>query len=348
MCRKRQAGFTLVEMLVVIAIIGILVGMLLPAVQKAREAGRRAACVNKLKQLALATNHFESSKNRYPGYQDVNSVGKPTSWAVQLLSELDRADLVERWDSKGMALGDKTTLPQLEVMICNSMTTTEEGRPITTYVANAGYCPQPSDGDGNLPSYEAAQTSANGIFHDRISYSNKKVGATEVRDGTSNTLLFSENLAASTWCAVGPPNPQNGPLPFFSNPNSPPWSFFSHNRFGATFVWCYASEESAPIDAPRPPLSGPPEQPPKSVMKINGELLTTALGGIEGPSKAETARPSSYHPDGVNAAFADGRVIFLSNDLEYHVYQQLMTPHGTKSFMPARISYVLDDEDYGN
>ncbi|MFO7907096.1 MAG: DUF1559 domain-containing protein [Planctomycetota bacterium] len=340
MYRKRQAGFTLVEMLVVIAIIGILVGMLLPAVQMAREAARRAACVNKLSQLALATVNFESSKNRYPGYQEVNSVGKPTSWAVQLLPNLERADLMERWDSDQVSLGHHTTIPPLEVMVCNSMTTTEEGRPITTYVANAGFFPRQNE-DENPPSYEAAQTGANGIFHDRITWPKKRVGASEVRDGTSNTLLFSENLSASTWCAVGAPG--GGALPNFPDLSDNVSSLFSHNRFGATFVWLYAARGLVDSD---PPLGEPGEVLPQ--MKINGELMDSPVGGLDGPPEPELARPSAYHPDGVNAAFADGRVQFLSNDLAYHVYQQLMTPHGTKSFMPARISYVLNDDDYGN
>ena len=98
---KRRA-FTLVELLVVIAIIGILVALLLPAVQSAREAARQTSCKNNLRQVGLAMLNYESSQRRLPpGYKFVPSTtgnANGFSWASWLLPYLEEGNLHDQLD----------------------------------------------------------------------------------------------------------------------------------------------------------------------------------------------------------------------------------------------------------
>lgn len=96
---RSQGGFTLIELLVTISIIGVLVGLLLPAVQAARESGRRATCQNNLKQIGLAFEQFHLHMKRYPsGTLQSKPDGDPTGvagfgWAPQLLPFLQQEAL---------------------------------------------------------------------------------------------------------------------------------------------------------------------------------------------------------------------------------------------------------------
>ena len=104
--KNARRAFTLVELLVVISIIGMLVALLLPAVQQAREAGRSNTCRNNLRNCTLAVLNFEAAKRQYPGWRQPMAVTLPgdnvatpipVSWVVVVLPYLERNDLYRLW-----------------------------------------------------------------------------------------------------------------------------------------------------------------------------------------------------------------------------------------------------------
>src|SRR6188768_1368676 len=113
--KRERTAFTLVELLVVIAIIGILVALLLPAIQSAREAARRTRCLNNLKQMGLAILNYESSKKCYPRGRwnlDPNDTSKHTvpdrtfaksndaCWTVVVLPYAEEQTIASQYDLK--------------------------------------------------------------------------------------------------------------------------------------------------------------------------------------------------------------------------------------------------------
>src|SRR5688572_5747877 len=104
---RARFAFTLVELLVVIAIIGVLVALLLPAVQSAREAARRMGCTNKLKQLALAAHNIHDVTGRFPAGNAYrkgttgawnNAYDYYETWSISVLPYLEQASLAQNWD----------------------------------------------------------------------------------------------------------------------------------------------------------------------------------------------------------------------------------------------------------
>src|SRR4051812_38956990 len=93
---RSRAAFTLIELLVVIAIIAILIALLVPAVQKVREAAARTQCANNLKQIGLAVHSFHDN-HKYIPYTRLDT---QETWAVLILPYLEKQDLYQQWDFK--------------------------------------------------------------------------------------------------------------------------------------------------------------------------------------------------------------------------------------------------------
>jgi prepilin-type processing-associated H-X9-DG protein len=142
-----------------------------------------------------------------------------------------------------------------------------------------------------------------------------------IYDGQANTVMYSENLLALTWDDV---TGINSAAPY---------------KINNSFVWQFALE-SGSNDNPLPGKNSGTANPPTTNMRINGNRTTATS-----VTSTELLRPSSHHPGGVNSCFADGHTTFLSDKIQYHVYQQIMTTNHKKSLNVPYYYYILQDAD---
>lgn len=321
--RSKRNAFTLVELLVVISIIGMLMAILLPAIGAATESARAAQCKNQMKQIALAMLGYESRSSSFPGYADGredkenNSNPVPYSWVVSILPDLERQDIFDQYPR--LVSQRNPEFPYLDFMVCPSDPPPNKNEPWTSFVANAGYEKTDASGCGIVNSawpltYIDSRRRKKPVVHQKTTID--KVSAA---DGTSTTMLLSENIQATTWADI---------------------SFY---------------EEEPRLDAtPRPKRGTPPhnvfvftdsEKPRQASYFINSEQSPTARITVR------NARPSSEHRSGVNAAFVDGHVEFLRDNIDYTVYARLMSSDGKKCGLNLGSAshwqnVLLSDTDY--
>lgn len=198
MTKACRNAFTLVELLVVIAIIGVLVAMLVPAVQKAREAASRVACKNNLKQIGLAMHLYHDRVGTFPpGYVATGDQGPGWGWAAHLLQDLEQGNLHEHIDFT-KEISDSANaaarMESLKVFLCPS------DQHIGTFaVADVGISVAHANYVAMFGTDEVCEDpdAGNGIF-----YRNSRISVLDITDGTSNTLMVGErssNLALATW-----------------------------------------------------------------------------------------------------------------------------------------------------
>jgi prepilin-type N-terminal cleavage/methylation domain-containing protein len=295
----KHSAFTLVELLIVICIIGVLVALLLPAVQAAREAVRRTDCSNNLAQLILAVHSYEMAHEMYPsGTIDakgpiVNArVGYHHNWVIQILPYLEQRNTWNAID-KRVSVYHAKNVPQAATFI------------------RMGFCPSSSAPRFNVLCYAGVHHDSekpidakdNGMF-----FLNSRLRYEDVEDGTSNTLFLGEKhpdgwdlgwmsgtraSMRNTGSGINTLNYGNGlPRP------SDQWEVRSAD------VTLEGEEGLAPAEPEEPEIQF--AAPPGFVGGAGGVMPGNPLwvGGF-----------GSYHPGGAQFAVGDGSVRFISNTI---------------------------------
>jgi len=187
----QRRAFTLVELLVVIAIIGILVSLLLPAVQAAREAARRMQCHNNLKQLALASLMYEQTHKAWPNC----AIWPPEhGWGVFVLPFIEQQAVHDqyRFDKH---FDEPENWPATNVAIRTFICPSAPNRPAGNYPAGVSDYTPIFDVDANSMAAGAISFRPS---KDGVMFYNARVTLADVLDGTSNTLLLAED-AGRPW-----------------------------------------------------------------------------------------------------------------------------------------------------
>ena len=309
--KHRRTGFTLVELLVVIAIIGTLVGLLLPAVQAARESARRSTCSNRMRQIVLALqNHADAVKVLPAGARTAPVGGWAMSPFVQIMpynEELQRYNVIL---ARNTFEGSGQIVPEFK---CPSdfAILDEGGRPSSNYAFNRG--------DSYSGGYETNEI--RGIF----SESTYRVSLKDITDGLSKTLAVSEILrpilSGSVTQPPGMANCSTCDSATWATANSP--SASTTNNAGNPSA-CFTSWRGTGfVEDGSIALLGAYRGPGSSWTWGRGNYWAfTAVLTPNGPTCAGNGpgtailTPRSRHGGGVNAAMMDGAVRFISENID--------------------------------
>lgn len=321
MTRRTRLAFTVVELLVVIAIIGTLVGLLLPAVNYARNVMRKTQCATNMKQFGVAEIAYDSAKGSmsasrgFPANRsisqmnadlsDTSSASNPSaqSWVVPLLPHIERNDLYDQVES---VTGTNQAMPNFDgqripIAWCPSDISDNNAANRSSYAVNGGRfnATRPSSGPPILP----LDWQGNGCMDDRLR-GGSQAGAFVIYqgpsamtmaelvrgDGSSNTLMLLENADLRGWNRAD----SEQDVAVVWSPDQP-----DSNTGDDTYA----------LNLYDPTQTGGP-----TVRRKSGGAISK-----------KHARPSSFHANGFNVVFCDGTTKFIADSIDYRIYCQLMT-----------------------
>ena len=318
---RAPRGVTLVEMLVMTSILTVMASLLLPAVQMARESGRRVACGNNLQQLALATHGFHAAKESFPAVR-WNDQGPGQYWGhfARLLPFLDQNTLFAQIDfhrpvsDPSQAIAAATPLP---ILLCPSDTNrmTDATDPLALVgLSKINYRGNGGNDTGALGPDGREQN--NGIF-----VAGLRVNLDQLTRGMSNTALLSEallgdannNLISSPgdWFALPAGNYGSQDLYAAGQTLTP--------GTGVTAQYSYAGNSLATGDYTVSRYNH--IMPPNTASLVVAGNASDLAAAINSGPQATTV--SSRHPGGVNVVMVDGSVRFIRNDVNIVVWQGL-------------------------
>lgn len=348
-----KSGYTIIELLVSTAVIGVLIGIAFPAIQTARNAARRVHCLNNMRNVSLAIIQSTDTADRFPAcgyYGDgtPGTVGSYRSWVVEILPYIDQANLYNLWDVD-KKYSDPNNAPlantHIPVITCPDDFTVVPGKGNLTYVVSSGVgftalmsgvhdCPVDNSGrkldlNGNGITCNSS-TEGDGTPSDRAIFkqmglffnetwkgeirSERHHNMASITDGITNTILISENLRTG----FDPTNPGSNWSPPFPRRTS----FFIGNPCSS------AGCSSGNVDYSR---------------SNSGDSAINA--GIFKP-EGTSPYPSSGHSGGVNVGFCDGRVQFISQSIDGIVYASLVSPQGQSLEGTPLEQQIISGGDY--
>ena len=339
----KRTAFTLIELLVVIAIIGVLIALLLPAVQKVREAANRAACVNNLRQFGIALHHHHDARRSFPpglmvkGSDDLQ-LGTFCGF-IPLLPFLEQENWYSRWDpGKNWYDSPNFAVVSVEVAVfyCPSNRTT--GAIDTAFLAAAAGRPLPNAAAGDYLLCKGANAAlcevtqvppgGRGVFD-----VNTRTRLTDITDGTSNTFAIGEGAGNNPRFGIRHYYPDTLPAQdLFPGQSKLIDQSWSSGPMATEALHSIGLLGGAPlgVTAQRGGHSPPFDE------RMNNPLALPALDANNGctnsgtePGKYDTISGfRSLHPGGCNFLFCDGSVQFVSETVSPDTYRALSTMAG--------------------